>query len=121
MEIDRIHVRRLKLWARVGVLPHERELGQWFELNFSLILNLEIAALDDSLKQSCDYSVAIYSLQYLAEQLVCNTIESFAKSCLEVLEDIYGPLPMRIEVIKCQAPVTNFDGEVSVELYRRWD
>ena len=33
---DRILVRDLRLWAHVGVLPHERELGQWFELDIEL-------------------------------------------------------------------------------------
>nr|AUG32830.1 putative dihydroneopterin aldolase [Paulinella longichromatophora] len=120
MKKDCIHIRRLRLWARVGVLPHERELGQWFEVNISLCLDLSISSQDDSLNQSCDYSLAIQSLQSLTQHLVCFTIEAFSEHCLDNLEELYGPLSMRIEIIKCNAPVAGFSGEVSVERYRRW-
>ena len=44
---DRILVRDLRLWAHVGVLPHERELGQWFELDIELGWDLSAAAAAD--------------------------------------------------------------------------
>nr|YP_009531084.1 putative dihydroneopterin aldolase [Paulinella micropora]AXY63773.1 putative dihydroneopterin aldolase [Paulinella micropora] len=120
MPRDYIHIRRLKLWARVGVLPYERELGQWFEVNLSLGLDLNSSNHDDSLDHCYDYSLAIQSLQSLTQNLVCFTIEAFSEHCLDKLEELYGPLPIRIEIIKCNAPILDFSGEVSVEKYRRW-
>ena len=41
---DRIVVRDLRLWAHVGVLESERQLGQWFELDLELGVDLSAAA-----------------------------------------------------------------------------
>ena len=51
---DRILVRDLRLWAHVGVLPHERELGQWFELDIELGWDLSSAAVADDVGATLD-------------------------------------------------------------------
>lgn len=56
---DRVVVRGLRLWAHVGVLEHERRMGQWFELDFSLGCSMAAAAAADDLSQTLDYSRAI--------------------------------------------------------------
>jgi dihydroneopterin aldolase len=94
---DRILVRGLRLWAHVGVLEQERLLGQWFEL---------------------DLSRAITALQRLAGDLRCLTLEHFAERIFETLEQLYGPVPMALELRKCQAPVPGFSGIVAVQRSR---
>ncbi|MCP9849384.1 dihydroneopterin aldolase [Cyanobium sp. Morenito 9A2] len=116
--MDAIHVRGLRLWAHVGVLEAERELGQWFELGFSLWADLGAAGCRDDLSLSYDYAQAIAALQTLAGALRCLTLEHFAERALDELERLYGPLPLRVQVIKCRAPVSGFDGSVAVERWR---
>ena len=115
---DRIVVRGLRLWAHVGVLEHERQLGQWFELDFSLAWDLAAAGAGDQLKHSLDYSLAITALQGLAGELRCLTLEHFAERIFDVLEQLYGPVPMRLELRKCRAPVPGFTGVVGVQRSR---
>jgi dihydroneopterin aldolase len=115
---DAIHVRGLRLWAHVGVLERERELGQWFDLEFSLWADLAAAGRGDDLALSYDYAHAIVALQRLAHGLRCHTIEHFAERALDELERLYGPLPLRVQVLKCQAPVAGFGGSVAVERFR---
>lgn len=115
---DAIHVRGLRLWAHVGVLEQERELGQWFELEFSLWSDLGPAGRDDDLSTSHDYALAIVALQRLAHGLRCLTLEHFAERALDELERLHGPVPLRVQVLKCQAPVAGFSGSVAVERFR---
>ena len=115
-----IHVRDLRLWAHVGVLDEERQLGQWFTVSFSLDAGLNAASQSDQLEDTLDYSLAIRALQQQANQLCCLTIEHYASRMLDRLEQIYGPVPMRLELCKCQAPVPGFTGHVAVELTRNW-
>lgn len=117
---DAIHVRGLRLWAHVGMLESEQRHGQWFEVNFSLRLDLSRAARDDALEETCDYSQAITCLQSLAAGIRCRTIEHFSERALDSLEGLCGRVPMRLELIKCRAPVEGFDGRVSVERVRGW-
>ncbi|WP_259700877.1 MULTISPECIES: dihydroneopterin aldolase [Synechococcales] len=115
---DAIHVSGLRLWAHVGVLERERELGQWFELEFSLWHNLEAAGRSDDLSCSLDYGLAIQALQHLAVGLRCHTIERFAERVMDELERLYGAVPQRVLLTKCQAPVAGFHGRVAVERWR---
>ena len=115
---DAIHVKGLRLWAHVGVLEQERRDGQWFSLDISLWTDLSAAAADDDLASSLDYSLAIRSLQSLAREIRCLTIEHFSDRVLDCLEHLYGPVPVRLTLSKCAAPVPGFDGVVAVERIR---
>ena len=115
---DAIHVKGLRLWAHVGVLEQERRDGQWFSLDISLWTDLSAAAADDDLASSLDYSLAIRSLQALAREIRCLTIEHFSDRVLDCLEQLYGPVPVRLTLSKCAAPVPGFDGVVAVERIR---
>ena len=118
--LDYVVVRGLRLWAHVGVLGHERQMGQWFELDFSLGCNLSAAAAADGLEQSLDYSLAIQALQLDASRVRCLTLEHWSDKIFEVLEDLYGSVPIWLELRKCQAPVPGFCGIVAVQRSRRW-
>ena len=115
---DRILVRGLRLWAHVGVLERERLLGQWFELDFTLDWDLAAAGATDVLEHSLDYSQAITALQRLTGELRCLTLEHFSECILDRLEQLYGPVPIRLELRKCHAPVPGFDGVVGVQRSR---
>ena len=116
--LDAIHIRELMLWAHVGVLEHERRDGQWFSLDITLWQDLSVAGASDDLAASLDYSRAIIALQELSRGLVCQTIEHFSDRVLDQLERLYGPVPVRLELRKCAAPVPGFSGVVAVERRR---
>ena len=113
-----IHVRDINLWAHVGVLPKERQLGQKFLLDFSLWLDLEHAANNDDLSLTADYSLAINGLQKMSLEINCMTLEAFSERILELLEDLYGKIPVKVLLRKCNPPVDGFLGSVAVERSR---
>lgn len=117
---DRILVRGLRLWAHVGVLDQERQLGQWFELDLELGWDLCAAALGDDLEDTLDYSQAITALQRQAMAIRCLTLEHWSERILQLLEQLYGPVPMALELRKCRAPVPGFSGTVAVRRRRHW-
>lgn len=117
---DRILVRQLRLWAHVGVLPFERERGQWFELDLELAMDLAPAGRRDDLSLSLDYSRAIQALQQQAAELRCQTLEHYSECILDRLEQLHGPVPIRLELRKCAAPVPGFTGIVGVRRRRHW-
>ena len=115
---EAIHVQGLRLWAHVGVLEQERELGQWFELAFSLFHDLGPAGLSDDLALSLDYGLAIQALQEQARLVRCLTLEHYAERIMERIEQLYGPVTQRVILTKCAAPVSGFSGLVQVERWR---
>ncbi|MFQ6537380.1 MULTISPECIES: dihydroneopterin aldolase [Aphanothece] len=118
--LDRITVQGLRLWAHVGVLEEERALGQWFELEATLLADLGAAARGDDLGASLDYSRLITALQHLARTTVCRTLEHYSERMLDLVEALYGPVPIQLELRKCAAPVAGFSGRVSVTRQRHW-
>ena len=117
---DCLHVRGLKLWSHVGVLPFERLEGQWFELDFRLGLYCSAIASSDALADTLDYSQLIAALQRQARDIRCETIEFYSECILDLVEQLYGAIPIHLQLCKCQAPVPGFDGLVAIERYRRW-
>ncbi|MFZ9952836.1 MAG: dihydroneopterin aldolase, partial [Vulcanococcus sp.] len=96
----------------------ERRLGQWFELDLELGWDLAAAAAGDDLTATLDYSRAISALQQQARSIVCLTLEHWSEQILALLEELYGPVPMLVELRKCQAPVPGFGGSVAVRRRR---
>lgn len=124
---DRILVRGLRLWAHVGVLAFEREQGQWFELDLELALDLAAAGRSDALEHTLDYSRLITALQEQARTLRCLTLEHYSERILDLMESSAadqlggaGPVPVRLELRKCAAPVPGFTGLVAVRRSRHW-
>ncbi len=117
---DRIVVRRLRLWAHVGVLEQERVHGQWFELDLELAADLRPAGRSDALHDTLDYSRLITALQAQARSLCCQTLEHYSELMLDLAEQLYGPVPIRLELRKCAAPVPGFTGVVAVQRARLW-
>jgi len=116
--VDQIVLRGLRLWAHVGVLEHERELGQWFELDLALSVDLAAAARSDALAETLDYSQLITALQQQARSVCCQTLEQYSERMLDLAETLYGPVPITLELRKCSAPVPGFGGVVAVRRQR---
>ncbi len=113
-KLSSIHIERLNLWSHVGVLDHERLLGQSFLLDFTIWIDLDSAALNDDLSKTADYSLAIKSIQQLSLEINCLTIEHFSERILEKIEAIYGDVPIQITLQKSRPPIDGFNGSVSI-------
>ncbi|MCP9926804.1 dihydroneopterin aldolase [Cyanobium sp. CH-040] len=109
-----IAVRGLRLWAHVGVLPFEREHGQWFELDLELGVDPALAGGTDQLADTLDYATLIGALQRQARSIRCHTLERYAQAILELIVECHGPLPVQLELRKCAAPVPGFSGSVAI-------
>ncbi len=116
--IDSIHIVGLEVFARHGVLPHEREHGQRFVVDVTLDVDLRAAAGSDDLADTIDYgalSAAIHDLVAGAPAALLETVAGrVADRCLE------DPRVLHVEVTlrKPSAPVPVLVEEVAVTLRR---
>ena len=115
-----IHIREINLWAHVGVLESERISGQSFVLDISFWLDLDEASKFDQLDKSIDYSEVIKAVQNLSFEIKCLTIEYFSDQILNLLESLYGKVPMNIRLKKCFPPIHGFTGSVLIEKQRNY-
>lgn len=86
MTADRITLRGLRVFARHGVLGHEREHGQEFIIDAVLWLDAAPAAATDDLARTADYAAVADRLVSLASgppvQLIETLAERLALACL---------------------------------------
>ena len=115
-----IHLKDINLWAHVGVLESEQILGQSFLLDISFWLDLDESSKLDQLDKSIDYSEAIKAVKKLSFEIKCLTIEYFSDQILNLLESIYGPVPIKILLKKCSPPIDGFTGSVLIEKKRNF-
>ena len=118
--LSAIHIKDIKLWAHVGVLESERIHGQSFLLDLSFWLDLDESSKLDQLDKSIDYSEAIKAVKKLSFEIKCLTIEYFSDQILNLLESLYGPVPIHILLTKCSPPIHGFTGSVLIEKKRNF-
>ena len=109
-----LKIENIKLWARVGVLDKERELGQLFSLDIFLWTDFEKCTLNDDVTKTVDYSKLVEILKIQSKKIYCFTIEKYSNAILEIIDEEFKFSKIKIILTKCNAPITGFDGKVSI-------
>ena len=109
-----LKVKKIKLWARVGVLKEERELGQPFCLDVFLWTDFEKCTQNDDIKSTVDYSKLVGILKGQSKKIDCLTIEKYSNEILKIIDKEFKLSRIKIILTKCKPPIVGFDGEVSI-------
>ena len=109
-----LKIENIKLWARVGVLDEERELGQLFSLDIFLWTDFEKCTVNDDIKKTVDYSKLVQILKDQSNKIYCYTIEKYSNAILEIIDQEFKLSKIKIILTKCNPPITGFDGKVSI-------
>ncbi|CCH67030.1 Dihydroneopterin aldolase [Richelia intracellularis HH01] len=117
--MDCIHVSGIRAYGYTGYLPEEQALGQWFEVNAKLWLDISTAAKTEDIKKTVDYRSTIDIVKNLIQDskfiLIERLVEAIANSILQQSEHI-----SQVQVIlsKINAPIPDFGGTVSIDVTR---
>jgi len=109
-----LKIENIKLWARVGVLDEERQLGQLFSLDIFLWTDFEKCTANDDIKKTVDYSKLVEILKDQSKKIYCFTIEKYSDAILEIINKKFKLTKIKIILTKCNPPITGFDGKVSI-------
>ena len=109
-----LKIENIKLWARVGVLDVERELGQLFSLDIFLWTDFENCTANDDIKKTVDYSKLVEILKGQSKIIYCFTIEKYSNAILEIINTEFKLSKIKIILTKCNPPIVGFDGKVSI-------
>ena len=109
-----LKIEKIKLWARVGVLDEERELGQFFNLDLFLWTDFGKCTANDDINETVDYSKLVEILKDQSKRINCFTIEKYSKAILEIIDSEFKLSKIKIILTKCNPPIIGFDGKVSI-------
>jgi len=82
---DRIELRGLRVLARVGVLPGEREQDQPLEIDLDLVVDLAAAGASDDLADTVDYGAVCGAVRAAAAQEHVDLLERLAEVVAEAV------------------------------------
>ena len=118
--MDRIFLRGMRFMACHGVLPHEREVPQPFEVDVELGLDLRSAGesddLDDTVNYAKVYDVVSTVLTVTRKYLIEALAEEIAD---DLLRDFDSLRWVRVTVHKPAAPIDGIFSDVGVTILRR--
>ena len=109
-----LKIKDFKLWAKVGVLNEERELGQLFSLDIFLWADFENCTQNDDIKSTVDYSKLVEILKNQSKKICCFTIEKYSNEIIKIILDEFQISRVKIILTKCKPPIIGFDGNVSI-------
>lgn len=116
-ELDCLHVQGIRGYGYTGLLPAEQSLGQWFEVNLHLYLDVQAAGQSDRLEETLDYHALIVEVQALLRRSRFALIERLATVIAEAV--LAHPPIQQVKVTLIKRPaIPDFDGHVQVELVR---
>lgn len=123
--LDQIRITGIRGYGYIGAFPEEQVLGQWFEVNLILWLDLSTAGTSDRLSDTVDYGAITLQVQNLIKTARFALLERLATAIADLL--LSPPLPhsptppiqqIRVSVTKLTAPIPDFSGQVTVEITR---
>ena len=114
MKKNFLKIEKIELWARVGVLEHERRLGQLFSLDIVLWSDFNKCSENDDIKATLDYSLIIQKVKSHSKNFSCFTIEKYSEEILKIIQSDFNPDKLKIILTKCTPPIDGFSGTVSI-------
>jgi dihydroneopterin aldolase len=116
---DRIILHNMVFRGRHGVHPAERELGQRFEVDLELSLDLSRAMISDALQDTADYTRAYAIVREEVDEHRYQLLEALAGA---IVRRILSELPASgalVRVRKPQVPLNGLLSYTAVEIQRR--
>jgi dihydroneopterin aldolase/2-amino-4-hydroxy-6-hydroxymethyldihydropteridine diphosphokinase len=119
MSLDRVSLAGLRVFARHGVLAHERQQGQEFLIDAVVWLDTRAAAAADDLSLAADYGEIADRIVALASGAPVNLIETLAQRLADGCLAEPAVQEVEITVHKPHAPIRHQFADVSVTIRRK--
>jgi dihydroneopterin aldolase len=115
---DRITLTGLRVRANHGVFDFEREQGQEFVIDVSVVVDLRAAASADDLTQTVHYGELAEAVVAAVERDPVDLIETVAERVADVALSFPAAIEVAVTVHKPQAPITVPFADVTVSIVR---
>jgi dihydroneopterin aldolase len=115
---DAIEISGIRAYGYTGYFPEEQTLGQWFEADLRIWLDLTPTGASDDLAVGLDYAEVVRRVTELLETSRFRTIERLNTAILEALLALAPVRRVHSRLVKVAAPIPGFDGRIAVSMTR---
>ena len=116
--MDSIQVNGIRAYGYVGYLPEERVLGQWFEVDLTLWVDLATAGKTDNIEDTVDYREAIAATKELITTARYDLVEKLINAIADKILSIEKVKQVRVRLSKPAAPIPDFGGRITLDITR---
>ena len=116
--MDSIQVNGIRAYGYVGYLAEEQILGQWFEVDLTLWVDLETAGKTDNIEDTVDYREAIAATKELITTAKFALIEKLISAIADKMLSIDKVSQVRVQLSKPAAPIPDFGGRITLDITR---
>jgi dihydroneopterin aldolase len=114
----RIALEGLEFHAFHGVYPHERESGNWFEIDIAVEADFTVGAAEDDLRGTVNYETLFKIVKDEMEQ-PSRLLETVAE---KIINDVMTQLPVssvELRIAKLNPPIGGKCKKASVSIVRK--
>lgn len=115
---DCIYLTGLRAFGYSGYLEAEQTLGQWFQVDLTLWVDLSKAAESDRLEDTYDYSSDVAAVLSLIRTERFRLIERLAGAIAQIMLSSGQVEQVTVRLTKVNPPIPDFTGRVAVEITR---
>ncbi|OCQ98015.1 dihydroneopterin aldolase [Oscillatoriales cyanobacterium USR001] len=116
--MDSIQLTGIRCYGYTGYLAEEQILGQWFEIDITLWLDLAKPGKSDKIEDTLDYRTTIAIVQNLVKTSKYALIERLADVIAQAILEQPLVQKVKINLSKPAAPIPDFGGKITLEITR---
>ena len=117
-KVDSIQITGIRCYGYTGYLPEEQVLGQWFEVDLTLWLDLAPAGQSDKIEETVDYREAIAIVKQQIKTAKFALVEKLTAEIAESILRLEKVQQVRIRLSKLAPPIPDFEGKITIDLTR---
>lgn len=116
--LDKIRLTHMVIYAHHGAHEEERTLGQRFEIDVELALDVEKAATEDKLESCVDYGKVYHKIHDAVTEKKFYLIEALAQHITDKILHEFDVMEVTVRVRKPSVPIKGSIKHVEVEITR---
>jgi 7,8-dihydroneopterin aldolase/epimerase/oxygenase len=117
--MDVIQLTGIRCYGYTGYLEEERVLGQWFEVDLRIGLDLATAGASDRIEDTLDYRSVIAAVKEIIATSKFALIEKLAEKLITAVLAFDQVIQVDLKLHKPAAPIPDFGGKITLELSRK--
>jgi 7,8-dihydroneopterin aldolase/epimerase/oxygenase len=116
--MDFIQLTGIRCYGYTGYLQEERFLGQWFEVDLRIGLNLAPAGQSDQIDDTLDYRSVIAAVKEIISTAKFDLVEKLGDTIITKVLEFDKVQQVELKLHKPAAPIPDFGGRITIELTR---
>lgn len=116
--MDSIEITGIRCYGYTGYLAEEQVLGQWFEVDVTLWLDLTQAGKSDAITDTLDYRTTIERVKNLVKTSKFALVERLAEAIASSILESVKVSQVRVRLTKPAASIPDFGGKITIDITR---